>query len=125
MDGQQLLTSICCLDRLELFKTEKPYEIVFKAPGNFPRTNMSTSRHHGIPVHDIRGRQDNFSITRNGFYIMNLESEMTADDFDDEAAIKSIYLPQVAETLKQSLGASRVQVHDYMVSILDLSSFPF
>ncbi|OAA75143.1 hypothetical protein LEL_07131 [Akanthomyces lecanii RCEF 1005] len=46
---------------------------------------------------------------------MEVEELMSAEDFDDDATIRARYLPQIAEELKICLGASRVQIHDYLV----------
>ncbi|TAQ91340.1 hypothetical protein B7494_g309 [Chlorociboria aeruginascens] len=114
MDDQVLLTSICCLDRHELYQTEKPYELRFHPPGNFPRKNLHISEYHGIPVEDVRGREKSLSFSKNGFVVMELDDQMSPEDFNDAEAIKSQYLPKVAQELKIHLGASRVQVHDYL-----------
>jgi len=115
MNDQVLLTSICCLDRLELYQKEKPYEMRFYPPGDFPRKNLHISTYHGIPVEDIRSRKESLSISKNGSMVMELDSQMSPEDFSDREAIESQYLPKVAEGLKKCLGASRVQIHDYLV----------
>jgi hypothetical protein len=115
MKEQNLVTSICCLDRLELYQWEKPYEMRFIPPNGFPRKNLHISKYEGIPVKDVRGVEKTLSIEKNGFVVMELEAPMTLEDFSDREAIRSRYLPKVAESLKECLGASRVQVHDYVV----------
>jgi hypothetical protein len=109
-------TSICCLDKLEIYKHEKPYELRFHHDGDFPRTNLKVSIHDHIPVEDVRGYEKELSLEKNGFCVMELGVSLTADDFSDTNLIESEYLPQVAEALKARVGASRVQVHDYVVS---------
>jgi DNA-binding transcriptional MerR regulator len=116
MKDQILLTSIHCLDRLELYRKEKPYEMRFYPPCDFPRKNIHISKYHGIPVEDIRARKESLSINKNGFMVMELDGQMSPEDFSDREAIASQYLPKVAEELKKCLGASRVQIHDYLVS---------
>ncbi|MCJ1357709.1 MAG: hypothetical protein MMC33_007705 [Icmadophila ericetorum] len=123
MGDQCLLTSICCLDRLELYRREKPYELRFYPPNGFPRKNLHISKYQGILVEDVRGRENSLSIDKNGFVVMKLDAAMNVEDFGDREAIISQYLPKVAEGLKESLGASRVQVHDYLVRKSD-NSFP-
>ena len=115
MESPVLLTSICCLDRLDLYHKEKPYEMRFNPPGDFPRKNLHISKYCGIPVEDVRGREKELSIDKNGFAVMKLDVSMTLEDFDDKEIIKAHYLSRVAEGLKECLGASRVQVHDYLV----------
>lgn len=119
MNSKTLLTSICCLDKLELYKREKPYEMRFYPPGNFPRKNLHISTYHDIPVEDVRNQEKDLSIDKNGFRLMQINVSMNLEDFSSREAIRSQYLPQVAKSLKECLGASRVQVHDYLVSPID------
>ncbi|KAJ6186406.1 hypothetical protein N7519_007707 [Penicillium mononematosum] len=113
MSEQSLATSICCLDRLDLYRREKPYELRFDPPNEFPRKNLQISQHHDIRVEDIRNRKGDLSIEKNGFVVMDLEDIMSAEKFGHGDAVESRYLPQVAESLKERLGATRVQIHDY------------
>lgn len=115
MHGPNLLTSICCLDKIELYEREKPYEMRFNPPGDFPRKNLQISKHENILVEDIRGHEKDLSFEKNGFTVMELDTPLGAEDFDDREIIISQYLPKVAESLKHCLGATRVQVHDYLV----------
>ena len=111
-----LLTSICCLDRLDLYDREKPYELRFKPPGDFPRKNLQISRYEGIQVEDVRGREDSLSIEKNGFCVMTLDETLFPQSFSDKEAVTAQYLPKIAEELKKCLGARRVQIHDWLVS---------
>ncbi|RHZ70336.1 hypothetical protein CDV55_108201 [Aspergillus turcosus] len=108
-------TSICCLDKLELYRREKPYEIRFAVPDDFPRTNLQISVYDHIRVEDVRGHENELSIKENGFAVMELDVPMSPEDFSEPQLIQSKYLPPLAEKLKNFLGASRVQVHDYVV----------
>ena len=56
------------------------------------------------------------SFGKNGFIVMELDVPMDVADSDSREVIISRYLPEVAEGLKTRLGATRVQVHDYLVS---------
>ena len=118
MHGPALFTSVCCLDKNELYQREKPYEMRFNPPGDFPRKNLEVSKHDNIPVEDVRGYEKDLSFERNGFIVMELDIPMDIEDFGSREAIVSQYLPKVAEELKDRLGATRVQVHDYLVSYL-------
>ncbi|TPX13842.1 uncharacterized protein E0L32_005786 [Thyridium curvatum] len=87
----------------------------FIPPGDFPRKNLQITKHDGVHVDDVRGHEDALSFEKNGFFLMKLDELMQIEDFDRMDLITSVYLPQVAECLKKRLGASRVQVHDYLV----------
>lgn len=115
MTRKDVTTSVCCLDKLELYNTVKPYELRFFPPSDFPRTNLKYTKYEGIEVEDMRGREDELSVEKNGYTLMKIDVPMEAEDFSDRDKLRSIYLPLVAERLKEHLGASRVQVHDYLV----------
>ncbi|CAH0056956.1 unnamed protein product [Clonostachys solani] len=115
MNSSALMTSVSCLDRLDLYKKEKPFELRFPAPTGFPQKNMVISEYDGIEVKDVRGSEDQLSIEKNGFLVMKLDHDFDTMDFDNKEIIKSKYLPIVAESLKSRLGASRVLVHDFLV----------
>lgn len=100
-----------------MYQKEKPYEMRFYPPGDFPRKNLHISKYYGIPVEDIRGREDSLSISKNGFMVMKLNDQMSTEDFSNRETIQSQYLPKVAEELKKCLGASRVQIYDYLVTL--------
>lgn len=63
----------------------------------------------------MRGHEEELSLEKNGSIVMELDAKMNVDEFGDREAIRQKYLPQVAEKLKERLGASRVQIHDYLV----------
>ena len=115
MSCSALLTSICYLDKIELYQREKPYEMRFNPPGDSPRKNLQISKYENIPVEDVRGHEKDLSFSKTGFIVMELDVPMDMEDFDDREAIISQYLPRIAEGLKDRLGATRVQVHDYLV----------
>lgn len=90
----------------------------FNPPGDFPRKNLEISKYENIPVEDVRGHEKDLSFGKNGFVVMELDVPMDVEDFSSKEAIISQYLPKVAEGVKERLGATRVQIHDYLVSIL-------
>lgn len=87
----------------------------FNPPGDFPRKNLQISKHDNIPVEDVRGHEEDLSLDKNGFTVIKLETSLSKEDFDHRETIISQYLPEVADRLKQCLGASRIQVHDFLV----------
>lgn len=103
------------LPRNGLWEREKPYLLKFKPTVDFPKTNISMVKLDGIQIEDTRGKEHNLSLERNGFAIMNLDIAMSPELFDDHETVQSAFLPEAAEALKSFLGASRVQVFDYVV----------
>ena len=110
-----LLTSVCCLDKIELYQREKPFEMRFNPPGDFPRKNLEISKYEDVPVEDVRGNEKDLSLKNNGFIVMELDVPIDVEDFGSRDAIISQYLPLIAEGLQDRLGATRAQIHDYLV----------
>lgn len=113
-------TSMYLLDRDSLWDTLKPYELKFDPPPGFPKSNAVPRKNKGIAVEDIRGREAEFSIEKNGFAIMNLDAHVTVQDFvrcDGEELAKQYFKP-LAETLKSFLRADRIQIIDFKVTSL-------
>jgi hypothetical protein len=52
--------------------------------------NQDTRR---LPVHDLRGRFDEFQLDRNGFEVARLESE--EKEFGDDERIRTVYYPEI------------------------------
>lgn len=93
---------------------KKPYQLKFEGPNGFPATNIETKEHTQKFV-DVRGSEASYSIARHGFAIMRLGQNMTPADYDDDDQVHGVYLKQVADGLKEMLGASRVQIFEHIV----------
>ena len=111
-----LSTSMHFLEKNEMYETEKPYLLMVDFDDHFPKSNFKLQERTDLKIEDIRDRQHEFSSERNGFKIISLESQMTYNDYDDDERRRSVYLGEVAEALKRSLGATRVQVFEHLVS---------
>lgn len=107
-------TTINFIQRDELYLEEKPYLLTYEAPQGFPRTNIKLDE-RVVAVEDIRGHENEFTINKNGFTIMQVNTKLSYEDFNDDALVKQVYLKEVAEALKSLLGASRVQVFEHIV----------
>lgn len=46
---------------------------------------------------------------------MNLDTGLQPEDFQDRTKIVEEYLPKLAEAVKASLGAERIQIYDFIV----------
>ncbi|KAK0510643.1 hypothetical protein JMJ35_007075 [Cladonia borealis] len=66
-----------------------------------------------VVVQDIRGREDQFTLDKNGFQIYRHESK--EKDFTDDEQIKSVYYPETEQLLKDATGASRVFIFDHTI----------
>jgi len=93
---------------------EKPYRLKFEPPAGLPRTNIQVDQQQQL-IEDIRGREKDFTLENNGFTLVPFHVEMAIEDYDEEQKIKALYLPKVAELLKDMLRASRVQIFEHLV----------
>lgn len=108
-------TSMHFLSRNDLYSTVKPYSLRFEPPEGFERSNITLERQENLVVEDARATIEQFSLEKQGFAIMNLDSQMTYDDFEDDAKIVEVYLKEVANALRDLFGASQVQIFEHTV----------
>lgn len=110
------------LERELLHQTEKPYAFNFPADtGDISPTNMNYKRHDEAKANDMRGFEKSFTIDRNGFTVLNLDCNLSYDDFYSEEGL-SRYFRTVESLLKDHLGASRVQCFRHGVCLTFLQS---
>jgi hypothetical protein len=110
-------TSMYLLDKSPMWKNVKPYELKFNPPTGFPKTNAVPRKREGIAVEDIRGREQEFSVDKNGFALINLDASITFQNFESEDGeyLAKYYFKPLANALKSLLGADRVQIFDFQV----------
>ncbi|KAL9609322.1 MAG: hypothetical protein Q9167_005909 [Letrouitia subvulpina] len=108
-------SSIRFLSRDHRYSSEKPYTLRFTPNIQFPRSNIETENRNDVAIDDIRGREGDFTLERNGFTIMPLETKLSYDDFDDETKVVDIYLREVADEVRNLLGAKKVQILEHIV----------
>lgn len=101
------------LEQDDLYKTEKPYSLRFTPPEEFPHQNTRLEE-HDIEFQDVREYRP-LSFEKEGSIVISIQSQMEYDDFDDDEKVKDRYLKEVANILRQFLGASKVQVFDHRV----------
>jgi hypothetical protein len=101
------------LKRDELYEVEKPYSLRFTPPEGIPRANIKLEN-HSIDVHDIRGSRS-LSFTKDSFAILDFNSKMKYEDFEDEERVREIFLLEVADMLKGFLRAQHVQIFEHTI----------
>ena len=105
---------------LRLYDTEKPYYMVLgdgdgegQEGHTTSETNIELERFHDINVHDVRGRESEFSTEGNGFTFLHHESEVAHDGGEGGMAA---YINEVASLVQMECKADRVICYDYRVS---------
>ncbi|OJD30644.1 methyltransferase [Diplodia corticola] len=114
VDGAAVQTYTHFLQRDALYAKEKPYSLRYTPPEGFPRANIKLERHN-LTVRDVRPVKDELLFERDGCQIIDFNSRMKYDDWDDDANIKAVYLLEVADRLRSALGACHVQIFEHTV----------
>lgn len=100
--------------RDDLYEHEKPYQLKYVPENGTPATNYHVERRDDIKINSIRGREDQFSVEKNGFAVLKLDHAPPYDDFNNPDGIRT-YLETVVQSVKTHLGADKVQVFNYAV----------
>ena len=104
------------LTRDNLYETEKPYQLRYNPEEGTPKTNLRLEKQNALKISSMRGREQQFSLERNGFAVLKLDNEIPYEAFGNPKGIQS-YLDVVCQSLKVHLGADRVQAYQYLVSM--------
>ena len=92
----------------------KPFNYVEKPPEGQPQRNFGANSQE-VTVQDIRGREHEFQMNKNGFTTL---SGIPSDekDFTDDDHIQSTYYPEVEKLLLDNVdGAHRIFIFDHTV----------
>ena len=99
------------LNYFKALTDEPPHRYVVPPEGK-PATNVGSNPQPAL-VHDVRGREAEFSLDKNGFQYVHWPS--VEKDFTDDEVIKAKYYPEVERILKQVTGAKRVYIFDHTI----------
>jgi hypothetical protein len=91
---------------------EKPFNLTYDPPPGIARTNTAYAGHL-FAIHDARPIAGALSLDREGFALVRHETAIR--DFDDEAALRSVYYPESERLVAEATGASRVLVFDHTI----------
>lgn len=111
-----VLTDLVYLKRDERHEHEKPYRLQYEPEEGLPRSNFEIERRKSIQIHDMRGKEDVFTMESNGFEILHLDSKMLPEDFDNEERVKTIYYDELRTLLRKHFKARRVEILEHGVS---------
>lgn len=91
------------LRRDPVYGSEKVYEIRRKDTTDEPRTNMRIEKVKSIPIYNMPN--ENCSFATHGFFCLDFECGMEAEDFQHKSKVTGIYLSQLTQAIKTSLNA--------------------
>ena len=75
---------------------------------------------HLMIVHDARPCRDSLSLEREGFVLVDHETQV--QDFYDPRELKSVYYPEIERLIEKHTGAARVLVFDHTLRSADESA---
>jgi hypothetical protein len=90
----------------------RPYRYVEEPPPGLPRTTIEIDPRQ-VWIEDIRGREAEFTLDRNGFAVLQAPSAVS--DLLDEQAVRTAYRAEVEALLADRLGATRVVMFDHTI----------
>jgi hypothetical protein len=110
-----ITASMNFLLRDSLYEEERPYLLIFEPPVGFPKQNIKLEKQTSLKIEDIRGREQQFSLGKNGFQITKIGSRMSPEDFDNEDLVKNVYLREAADHVRELFGAQKVQIFEHLL----------
>lgn len=116
-----VVTEIYHLRQDGIYASEKPYTMWYAPKGQMRPTNVVREKQE-VTVRDLRGREDQFSLGRNGFMVKRLSSKMTYEDYDDPAKITDVYLQELEGVLNELFPRSYVDFMSYLVCTRSLQT---
>ena len=91
---------------------ERPHSYQYEPPPGVPVRNGQYDAHI-VPIRDARLLAPTLSLDVQGFALLHARSAL--DSFDDEAAIRALYYPEVERLIAGATGAAKVVTFDHNV----------
>ena len=105
------------LDNLELYRTEKPYDLDYEPEDDdVPSTNFVRTA-HDVHVKDLRDGQGKcLSYESCGFAVLGMKSQLTIKDCDETQKLQDLYLHNLQQKLCEFYGTPHVVKFGHKVS---------
>ena len=89
--------SLWFLEERDIYKTEKPYELLYVPEANIPRSNVTFEQIHDVPMLDLRdpSRASSLSFDKHGFMIKTLKPLPQNIDWSSNTDVSSKYYPEL------------------------------
>jgi hypothetical protein len=122
-NAQAITTSLYYLAPLPRYRTEKPFYVNFpiRDTTDVPQHNILHDQYEGIEVHDVRGREHNFTIDSQGFQLVRQPTSMSNNDFEIDHIVRTKYYQEIVELLTGTLRATRVVPFEHTVGSQNIS----
>jgi hypothetical protein len=90
--------------------TERPRNYTYEPPPGIARSNI-VSEDHVVRIHSARPIAHGLSLDEEGFALIDRPTAVR--DFWNEEEVRTVYYPEVEQTLKDITGADKVFVFDH------------
>lgn len=114
--GRDCRSCLWFLEEDDLYKTIKPYRLLFTPEDDFPRTNVKRKEVKDIIFNDIRGFAESPTLQKNGFQVFHMANELTTQTSDDEV-IGNQFLGSLQRLLQEHFRTPNVLILDKKVII--------
>ena len=119
-----VVTELVFLRRESKHNTEKPYKLQYDPGEGLPRSNCINEATTDITIQDIRGRENQFTLEREGFAYRRMKSSLAPEEFYHEERVKKVYYQELQQFLMKNLGAKRVEILEHGVNAVELHMRP-
>ncbi|KAK4200761.1 hypothetical protein QBC40DRAFT_253766 [Triangularia verruculosa] len=108
--GEKVAGMIGFIAPLPQWEKEKTFCLALPLPDNQPKTNLVIDQ-HTVMLRDVRGREEQYDLDTHGFTFAAMPPLKV--DLDDEQALRTDYVQQMEDFLREKLQADIVHVFDY------------
>lgn len=96
------------------YASEKPYTMRYQPEAPLASTNVVREK-KVVSVTDMRGREDDYRLDKQGFMVSKLATKMTYDDYDSPDKITGVYLKELEGVLSDHFPGSDIDFVTYLV----------
>ncbi|KAL9103694.1 MAG: hypothetical protein Q9163_001288 [Psora crenata] len=123
---QDAVSRIKYIKDLELYKREKPFQILIDIPKDAPDqrfTNLDYEDREET-FHDVRGKEQMYSLDNHGFTYRH--HDFAFDEYENRAAVEANYLPKIEHFIRKEVQdvdkPLRNPVEDWPLAVCDGSN---
>ena len=114
------ITKIFFLQWQQIYENEKPYQDFMSGQEEDPEfrdRDLVFAESPPLTVHDLRGKEAEFTLDQNGFAVPQHRSAMKA--FDTIEEFQNVYLPEMEKLIHDEVdGVDRIFIFDWRVSMV-------
>ena len=110
------ISTIRYLKDLELYKHEKPFQILTDIPESARDQRFTNLEYEEVEetFSDIRGNEDTFTLNDHGFTYRH--HNFNFDQYENREAVEADYLPKIEELIKEQVeDVDKIFIFDWRV----------